>query len=196
VNHKHIAALVILLLCVVIFQGVATIRTRALAMQEASKTAERAAAAADVALKNQRALLDDLETRTSDLIAYLGDWEPHLARFSSSESGELNINALVKGSSLILLAQRFELAPNRTDAAVAATVNSTIPQLVRAHLTIEDDFIKTLNWLGDLETKLPIARLSSLEITRGQTGNDIHIDLVVDIPLAVPVASPSPTPQS
>jgi len=59
---------------------------------------------------------------------------------------------------------------------------------------VEDDFIKTLNWLGEIESKLPTARVSSLDIARGQSGNDIHMNVVVDIPLAVPRATPSPTP--
>lgn len=193
-NNKHIASLVILLLCVVIFQGVSMVRARATAMRTAAEAAQREADTAAVTLQGQRAILDDLRNKTADLIAYLAEWEPHLARFSTAESGELNVNALVKSSGLVLLAQRFELAPNKSDAAVPNAANVTIPQLVRAHLTSEDDFVKSLNWLGDLESKLPIARISSLEITRGQTGNDVHMDLVVDIPLAVPQPTPSPTP--
>jgi hypothetical protein len=194
VNHKHIACLVILFLCVVIFQGVSMVRTRANAMQDAAHAAESSASTASLAWRTQRAILDDLKNKTADLIAYLDAWEPHLDRLSTPESGELNVNALVKQSGLILLAQRFELTPNKSDATVPGTANSTIPQLVRAHLTAEDDFVKSLTWLGELETKLPTSRVSSLEITRGQTGNDIRVELVVDIPLAVPRAGPSPTP--
>jgi len=192
VNHKHIACLVILFLCVVIFQGVSMMRTRARAVETAAETAERTADAAAVTLQTQRAILDDLKGKTADLIEYLDAWEPHLSRLSTPESGELNVNALVKQSGLILLAQRFELAPNKSDATVPGAANATIPQLVHAHLTAEDDFVKSLTWLGELETKLPTARVSNLEITRGQTGNDVRLELVVDIPLAVPRATPTP----
>jgi len=194
VNNKHIACLAILFLCILIFQGVSMVRTRANAMQAASAAAERTANDAAVGLRMQRVTLEDLKHKTSDLIQFLDSWEPHLARLSTAESGELNVNALVKSFGLILLAQRFELTPNRADNGVPNASNATIPQLVRAHLTVEDDFIKTLNWLGEIESKLPTARVSSLDIARGQSGNDIHMNVVVDIPLAVPRATPSPTP--
>jgi len=194
VNHKHIACLAILFLCIVIFQGVSMVRTRATAMKAAAESAERSANDAAVALRIQRATLEDLKLKTSDLIEFLDAWEPHLARLSTAESGELNVNALVKSYGLILLAQRFELTPNNSNNGVPSTANGTIPQLVRAHLTIEDDFIKTLNWLGEVESKLPTSRISSLDIARGQSGNDVHMNVVVDIPLAVPRATPTPTP--
>jgi hypothetical protein len=92
------------------------------------------------------------------------------------------------------MAQRFEVVPNKSGTSVPNASNATIPQIVRAHLTIEDDFIKTINWLGDLESKLPSARITSLALARGQSGNDLRMDLVVDVPLAIPRATPAPTP--
>jgi hypothetical protein len=83
--------------------------------------------------------------------------------------------------------------PNKLEASsVQSTAGQTIPQIVRAHLTIEDDFAKTLNWLGDVESKLPISRVSNLDISRGQSGNDVRVNAVVDIPLAVAAATPTP----
>ncbi|MGH8046392.1 MAG: hypothetical protein ACREKL_04030 [Chthoniobacterales bacterium] len=196
-NNKHIACLVILLIGVLAVQGVSMVRKRALAMQTAAETARNEADAARVELNSQRALLDDLKRKSDGLIQYLNEWEPHFSRLSTPESGELNVNALVKEANLVLLAQRFEVMPNKTDStAVQNTASQTIPQIVRAHLTIEDDFSKTINWLGNLESKLPIARVSSLDIIRGQAGNDVRMNVVVDIPLARPRPTPAPPPAS
>ena len=104
------------------------------------------------------------------------------------------MSALIKQAGLILLAQRFEVVPNKSDTSVPSSADETVPQIVRAHLTIEDDFIKSINWLGELESKLPSARISNLELARGQSGNDLRMNLVVDVPLARPPAQPSPTP--
>lgn len=194
-NNKHIASLLVLFLCVVIVQGVSMVRTRATTMQAAAETAQRETETATVMLRTQRAILDDLKHKTSDLLDYLDQWEPHLSRLATPESGEINVNALIKEAGLILLAQRFEVVPNKSGgASVPNAANTTIPQIVRAHLTIEDEFIKTINWLGNLESKLPSARVSSLALARGQSGNDLRMDLVVDVPLATPRATPSPTP--
>jgi hypothetical protein len=194
-NNKHIACLVILLLGVVVIQGVSMIRKRALAMQTAAESAERGAATARLGLQTQRAILEDLQRKSAGLLEYLDAWEPHFTRLSSAEAAELNVNALLKEASLVLLAQRFEVLPNKLDASsVQSTAGQTIPQIVRAHLTIEDDFAKTLNWLGDVESKLPVSRISNLDISRGQAGNDVRMNVVVDIPLAVAAATPTPAP--
>jgi hypothetical protein len=192
-NNKHIACIVIALLCVLIFQGVSMVRTRALAMQKASETAKHGAELSGITLTTQRAVLNDLKVKSADLIEYLGEWEPHFARLSTPESGEINVNALIKQDNLVLLAQRFEVSPNKTEGVGAVGV-ATIPRIVRAHLTIEDDFIKTMNWLGAVESKLPISRVSNLDITRGQTGNDVRMNVVIDIPQAVPRPSPEAKP--
>jgi hypothetical protein len=194
VNNKHIACLVILFCCVLIVQGVSMVRKRATDMQTAAESARRSADTATVTLQAQRDILDDLKHKSSDLLAWLDAWEPHLARINSPESAELNVTALVKQASLILLAQRFEAVPNKSSTSVPNSASETIPQLVRAHLTIEDDFVKSINWLGEVESKLPSARLSSFSVARGQSGNDVRMEVVVDVPLAQSRATPTPTP--
>ena len=42
-----------------------------------------------------------------------------------------------------------------------------------ASLTVQDDFAKTLNWLGELERKLPVARVTSCRIKKGDAGNRV-----------------------
>ena len=191
-NNKHIACLILAIFCVLIVQGVSMVRERATTMQKAAADARREADDAALSTNTQRAILDDLTHKSSDLLAWLDQWEPHLARMSSPESGEINITALIKDANLVLLAQRFEIVPNKTESSVPNSSSATIPQLVRAHLSIEDDFIKSINWLGDLESKLPIARVSNLELARGQSGNDVRMNLVVDIPLASAREIPPP----
>ena len=193
-NHKQIACLMILFLCAVIAQGVMMVRKRTVAMQAAAEAAQRDAEVAAVALSAQKALLDDLTQKSSPLLKYLEAWEPHISRFTTQESGELDVSALVKQAGLILLAQRFEVVPNKSNTSIPNSADGTIPQIARAHLTIEDDFIKSINWLGELESKLPSARISNLELARGQSGNDLRMDVVIDVPLARPRAQPSPTP--
>lgn len=195
-NNKHIACLVLVILCILTVQGVAMIHKRATKMQGAAASAKLAAENAAADLSAQRAILDDLVHKTADLHAWLGEWESHLARIPSAETAEINVTALLKQANLVLLAQRFEVSPNRPESGVPNSADATIPQFVRAHLTIEDDFVKTVNWLGDLESKLPIARISDLQLARGQSGNDIRMNVVVDIPLAAarPAASLVPVP--
>jgi len=194
-NNKHIACLVILLIGVLLVQGVMMVRTRALAKQSAAEDARRETDTAREGLATQRAILDDLKRKSAGLIQYLNEWEPHFERLSSAEASELNVNALIKEASLVLLAQRFEILPNKVSSTNgAAGASPVIPQIARAHLTIEDDFLKTINWLGDVESKMPIARVSNLDIVRGQSGNDVRVNVVIDVPLAAAPAKPATAP--
>lgn len=193
-NNKHIACLIIAFVCVLIIQGILMIRNRTTQMQSAEQGALRDVETAQVTLRAQRALLDDLKRKSSDLLGYLEAWEPYFSQIPTSEAGEIYINSLVKEAGLILLAQRFELVQNKSDSAFPNMPNNTIPQIVRAHLTIEDDFIKSINWLGTFEQTVPIARVSNIEISRGQSGNDLRMNLVLDVPLALPRENPSATP--
>jgi hypothetical protein len=191
-TQKHIACLVILFFCIVIAQGISMLNRRTNDMKAGAAKAQRDAEIAASSARSQRLILDDLGRKSADLLDYLKTWEPHLSRLSTPESVEINLNALIKESGLILLAQRFEVTPNKTGGAVPSAADATIPQIVRAHLTIEDDFVKSVNWLGDLESKLPSARVSNLQLARGQNGNDVRLALIVDVPLARPSASPAP----
>lgn len=189
-NNKHIAVLVVLLLCILIAQGLLSFHQRVTAVQKAAATAERTAKTTEITLRGQRVVLDELKRNSGDLIAFLDLWEDHLSRISTPEGGEVNVNTLVKQAGLFLLAQRFELTANKAEGSVAG--EATIPQIFRAHLTIEDDFVKTINWLGEVESKLPTARVSNLQLTRGQSGNDLRVNLALDIPLARARATPAP----
>lgn len=196
-NHKHLAAIVILLACVLVVQGVLSFNKTVADKKAAAARARQTAELSAITLRAQRNVLEDLRAKTADLLTYLDAWEPHLARLSTADAGEVNINALLKQADLLLLSQRFELTTNQSGGSVPSAANETIPQIVRAHLTIEDDFVKSINWLGELESKLPTARLSNLEIARGQSGNDVRMNVVVDIPLARAADAPataSPTP--
>ena len=43
--------------------------------------------------------------------------------------------------------------------------------------------MKALNWLADLEGSLPAVRVSNCKLTKGQSGNDIKMELSLDIPI-------------
>lgn len=180
-----------MLFCVVVVQGVSTIRKRAVAMQATEEQARKEAETAKTAVDTRQEILNDLKRKSEDLLGFLDAWEPHFTRLATPEAAEVNVNALVRQSNLILLAQRFEVVPNKSASSVPNAANETIPKIVRAHLTLEDDFVKSINWLGELESKLPSARLSNLSLVRGQTSNDLRLNAVIDIPMARSSETPS-----
>ena len=81
----------------------------------------------------------------------------------------------IKEANLVNLAQRFEQSPLKG--------NASIPSTMRAYLTFEDDYARLMNWLGDLEVKMPTVRTSSARLSKGTRANDLRIELVLEQPL-------------
>jgi hypothetical protein len=67
-------------------------------------------------------------------------------------------------------------------AATDAQLSQAEEALV-ADLVVEDDYSKTLNWLGRLEEAIPTCRIIRCQIVRGDRGNDVHLDLQIQIPI-------------
>lgn len=173
-NRKHLAAIIVTLLVVVLFQVTMTIRNRLAKIEGQLLEAETGAQASAAILIGERAGLQAMTENSADMLQFLSRWGDAMSVFDTPDSGELAVAARVKQAGLVTLSQRFEATKN---------ANESIPRLVRAYLTFEDDYAKTLNWLGMIETEFPAARVTSLKIIRGESGNDIRTSMVLDLPL-------------
>ncbi|MEC7863140.1 MAG: hypothetical protein VYC70_11005, partial [Verrucomicrobiota bacterium] len=89
--------------------------------------------------------------------------------------GEALINFRIKQAGIITLSQVYE--------TVDHVKGGTIPKTLNAKLVFEDDYVKTLNWLANLEASLPAIRVSNCKLSKGQSGNDIKMELSIDIPI-------------
>jgi len=174
-NSKHLAAIVVALLAILLIQGSLEVRKRLVGIRNQLAEAQTAASGVELLLNAEKGTLESLRANSAELIAFLEEWNAALSAIDSPEAGELNISSRVKQANLVTLSQRFEV--------VATENNETIPKVVRAHLTFEDSHVKTLNWLGSVEKEVPSSRVASLKIVRGETGDDIRMDLVIDVPL-------------
>lgn len=174
-NRKHLACLVVVLGIVAFVQTTLWMRNKLADSQEAEEKVRGEAQTAAVALQTEQVNLTNLKNQSSDLIEFLNTWRPHFETIDSPEGGELNISMRIKEAGLVALSQRYEVAANKAD--------STIRRIVRAHLTFEDDYVETLNWLGLMESRLPSLRVGSAKITRGQNANEIRMELVLELPI-------------
>lgn len=179
-NKKHLALLVVGLLIAGCIQGTLWMNKRLDAMtQEETKAASAAQQALNL-LNQERTALRTLEEGSKPLIDFLNAWEPHFQSLNTPQSAELGISMRIKEAGLVTLAQRYEGVSTRGD--------TTIPRVMRVTLTIEDNYAKTINWLGQLESEIPTMRIANLRLSKGQIANDIRMDVVLEIPLAVGVA--------
>lgn len=173
-NNKHLALILVAFLGVMFVQGVLESRKRLAKVNKELASAQTTARGVELSLRNERSTLDQIKRNSATMLEFLNDWSDALRKIETPEAGELNIASRVKQGGLITLSQRFESINNK---------NETIPQIVRAHLTFEGDYVKTLNWLGKVEEDLPSSRVTNLRIVRGESGNDVRLTLVLDLPL-------------
>lgn len=173
-NSKHLALILVGFLAVMFVQGVLQSKKRLAKINKELAAAQSTARGVDLSLKNERSSLAQLQKNSATMLEFLNSWSEALRKIETPEAGELNIASRVKQGGLITLSQRFE--------SISAK-NDTIPQIIRAHLTFEGDYVKTLNWLGKVEADLPSSRVTNLRIVRGETGNDVRMSLVLDLPL-------------
>lgn len=173
-NRKHLAAILVTVMIVVFVQGVIEVRRHLASVGKDLAQAKAADSEAGVLLQAERNALAEVRENSTEMLDFLSKWSEAVRRIETPEAGEFHIASRVKASGLLTLSQRFEQVSNK---------NESVPRLIRAHLTFEDDYARTLNWLGMLEEDLPALRVTNLRIVRGETGNDIRMTLVLDLPL-------------
>jgi hypothetical protein len=106
---------------------------------------------------------------------FLETWTPVINRFQSGQDGELELMKTIRNNSLLTLAQKLEVRENRT--------NPLVPKSLLASFTIQDDYAKTMNWLGEIERNVPVARVTSCRLKKGDGGGRVNLDVHFEIPL-------------
>ena len=175
-NNKHIAALLVGLAILGVVQGTLTVKKNLAAVQTAEQKARTDAQNASTQVQKEQLDLQNLRNSTRQLITFLDAWEPFFTTINTPEGAELAISTRLKEDNLMTLAQRYQ--PGGVQGSTA------IPRSMRANLTIEDDFARTLNWLGRVEQQIPTLRIATMRLAKGQLANDVRIELVTEIPLA------------
>lgn len=173
-NNKHIACIIVFLLLVGMVQGTMWMNNRMAKMRQEASQAEQNASVATFQLANEKRQLDALKVSSKGLIDYLDTWSPYFDEVDSSQNAELKISMRIKQDSLTSLSQRYE---------VVASKNKALPKVMRAHVSFDDNYMRLINWLGQLENQLPTMRIFSLRLAKGTGPNDLKVDAVLEQPL-------------
>lgn len=174
-SKKHLACVVIILLIAVLVQLTLSMNKRMLKMQGEADRAKAQAASSSLQLQIERSQFAELESSSKSLIEYLNVWLPYFNAVDSAQSAELKISLRVKEDNLVSLSQKYEVASNPG--------NAFLPTIMRARLTFEDDYVRLMNWLGQIEAQLPTIRIGSIRLTRGTSGSDLKMELALEQPL-------------
>jgi hypothetical protein len=173
-NKKHMACVVVLLVIIGLVQGTIWMNNRMIKLQSGAAAAERAAIKSGTQLRLEQKQLTELKNSSKGLIDYLNLWQPYFEAVDSSENAELKISLKIKEDDLLSLSQRY---------SVISQKNSTLPKLMRADVTFEDNYANLLNWLGRLEADLPTMRITSINARQGTGAEDLTLSLVLEQPI-------------
>ncbi len=173
-NHKS-ACIVLAVLIAGMLYGVNELRNATNTARDISSEAKTEAETAEQQAQLAQIQLKSLESKTAALRSAYSQWEPHFATYRSPQDAEQRIAEVIREGDVFLLSQKFETREVEKDAL--------INEALIADLVVEDDYAKTLNWLGKLEEAMPSCRIIRCNIKRGDRGNDINLELKVQIPV-------------
>lgn len=173
-SKKHMACVVVFLVIICMAQGTLWMNNRMVKMQTDASRAEQKASNSSTQLAMEKRQFDDLQKNSKELIDYLHLWQPHFAAIDSPQNAELKFTLKIKEDNLVSLSQRYEVAGQK---------NPSLPKLMRAQFTFEDNYSRLLNWIGKMEAELPTMRINSMRISKGTIAEDLKVDLVMEQPI-------------
>lgn len=173
-NKKHMACVVVLILLIALVQGTLWMNKRMVAMQSNATQAETDARNSETLLMLEKNQYTELQKNSKELIDYLNLWQPYFAAVDSPQNAELRISLKIKEDNLISLSQRY---------SVVGQKNPSLPKLMRADVTFEDNYARVVNWLGRMEAELPTMRVNSINVRQGTGPDDIKISMTLEQPI-------------
>lgn len=173
-NKKQMACVVVLVLVLAMVQGTLWMKKRMDNMRREAAKAEQKVKNSSTQLALEKKQLDDLRKNSSELINYLNLWQPYFAAIDSPQNAELKISLKIKEDELISLSQRYDVVTQK---------NVTLPRLMRAQVTFEDNYARLFNWIGRMEAELPTMRISGIRMGPGTNPDDLKVSLTMEQPI-------------
>lgn len=175
-NPKQLACIILLMIIGVMTYTSQIIHRTVASTRAAAEDAETAAVTAE----NERSTAE-IETavfkaNTEELRRFLRSWLPAIEHVQTQQEAEQTIE-------LSLRERGINLVRSRKTESKQSAGNKLIPRSVVTTLTIEEEFAKVLNWLGDIERRLPTARMKVVQITGGSTGTQLKMDVSFETPI-------------
>lgn len=173
-NHQS-ACLVLVIFIAGMLYGVNELRNSTNEARDKAENAQTEAETAEQQAQLAQIQLKSLEAKTASLRTAYSQWQPHFAGYKTAQDAEMRIAEVIREGDVFLISQKFETKEIDKGAMIS--------DALVANLVVEDDYAKTLNWLGRLEEEIPSCRISRCNMKRGDRGNDIHLELQVQIPV-------------
>jgi Na+-transporting methylmalonyl-CoA/oxaloacetate decarboxylase gamma subunit len=175
-NPKQLACFILMALIGVIVYIAQIVHQKVSAMRQEAEDAESAATNAETERSAAEIKTAVLKTETEEIRRFLRAWLPAVEKIQTQQEVEQTIELSIREGSIGLVLQR------RTEPK-GSTTNKLIPKSVVTTLTIEEEYAKVLNWLGDIERRLPLSRMKVVQITGGSSARQLKLDVSFETPI-------------
>ena len=190
-NPKQIACFVLMAFIGVIVYVAQIVHQKVTAMRQEAEDAETAAANAETERSTAEIKTAMIKTETEELRRFLRSWLPAVDKIQTQQEVKQTIELSLREGGITLIRQN-------KDEPKASNTNKIIPRSVLTTLAIEDEFAKVLNWFGDIERRLPLARMKAVQVAGGSTARQLKLDVTFETPIfdlkAVAPAKPAAKP--
>ncbi len=174
-NGKKISCVILMMIVAGIAYGAQIMQQRAKNMREEADTAETDAKTIETQAKVAETETVNLKFKTQDLRQFLREWEPGIKRLQTTQEAEQTLQSAIRNSHILVVSQRFEMRDMRE--------SKITPKVMQGTLVVQDEFAKTMNWLGELERRLPLMRINTCRLKQGETGRQINLEIHFEIPM-------------
>ncbi len=174
-NGKKLACVILIMIVAGIAYGTQIMGQRAKSMRDDAEAAETEKRAAQSDLDVSKISLTKLNEDTKELRNFLRAWEPVVQRIQTGQEAEQLLLSLLRDTGILTVSQKFEVKTSQT--------NLLVPKSLQGTLIVQGEYNKVLNWLGDFERKLPLARINSCRLKQGETGRQANIEIHFEIPM-------------
>lgn len=177
-NGKQIACVILMMLIGIVTYAGQMVHKKADTVRKSAKSAQEAAEAADSERQIAEITSKRVETESGEIRRFLEAWTPQIDNIQTSQEVEEAVQASIRNSKLYVDSQKFE-----AKTTSGKNAGGVIPRVIKATIIAEDEYPKTMNWLGDVEKKLPLARITVCRVTPGKDAKSVRMELSMEIPI-------------
>ncbi len=175
-NPKQLACIVLLIIIGAITYTAQMVHNTVSTTRAAAEEAETAAKTAENEQQTAEIETTMFKTDTEEVRRFLRSWLPAIERVQTQQEAEQTVE-------LSLRERGINLVRSRNSEAKSNPGNKVIPKSVLTTMTIEEEYAKVLNWLGDIERRLPTARMKVVQITGGSSGRQLKMEVSFETPI-------------
>ncbi len=174
-NPKQIACIVLLMIVGALTYTAQMIHKTVVTMRSEAEDAETAAVTAESERSTAEIETAVFKEETEEVRRFLRSWLPSIEHMQTQQEAEQTIELSLRERGINLVRSR------KTEPKSSA--NKLIPKSIITTMTIEEEYAKVLNWLGDIERRLPTARMKVVQITGGSTSSQLKMEVSFETPI-------------